>query len=596
MMWPALAGFEAAIVLAVVAGLFIAFALELFPPEVVALSGVAVLLALGILDEKGLLLAASNSAPATIIAMFILSAALVRTGALDLVTERLSRIAGLGPVPALAALLAIVAAGSAFMNNTPLVVVMIPVTVALSRQLGISASALLMPLSYAAILGGTCTLIGTSTNLVVSGVAGELGLAPFSIFEITPLGILVAVAGGLYMLTIGRRLLPDRHSLADVAIRQRTQYLLELVVTHNSRLIGQPATEVPLFTGEGRHLVDVIRGNASLRRNLRDVRLAAGDIVVIKSPVQEILDLRADAGVSLPEIEEDLEPVAARSSVLTEALLTPGSRLIGTTLGQLRLRRHYGLYPLALHRHGESTGRLETTPLQVGDTLLLEGAREDVHRFARDMDIVNVAEPSERAFRRSKAALAALIFAGVVIAAVLELMPIVALAWIGVAIVLLTRCVDADEAFRAVDGRLIVLLLAMLAIGRALDASGAVAMIVEGLVPFIRDWPILAILAVIYFLSSALTEAVTNNAVAVVMAPVMVALAASLGADPRPFLVAVMFAASASFATPIGYQTNTLVYSAGGYRFMDFVRVGVPLNIICGIVTVLAIPLFWPLR
>lgn len=503
-----LAGFETAIVLAVVAGLFIAFALERFPPEVVALSGVAVLLVLGILDETALLAAASNSAPATIVAMFILSAALVRTGALDVVTERLARIAGLGPVPALAALLAITAAASAFMNNTPLVVVMIAAAVAMARQLGI---------------------------------------APFSIFEITPLGILVAIAGGVYMMTVGRHLLPERTSLGDAIVRRRPQYLLELVVTHDSRLIGQRATEVPLFTGGGRHVADVVRGDVSLLRQLPEVRLAAGDIVVVKSPVQDILDLRSEAGMSLPGAEEDLEPVAARTSILMEALLTPGSRLIGTTLGALRLR--YGIYPLALHRHGESAGRrLETTPLQLGGALLLEGAREDIHRFARDMEIVNISEPPERPFRRSKAELAALIVAGVVIAAALELMPIVALAWIGVAVVLLTRCVDADEAFRAVDGRLIVLLLAMLAIGRALDASGAVTTIVESLLPMIRDWPILAVLAAVYLLSSALTEMVTNNAVAVVVAPV--ALALSLEADPRPFLVAVMFAASASFATP----------------------------------------------
>jgi di/tricarboxylate transporter len=262
----------------------------------------------------------------------------------------------------------------------------------------------------------------------------------------------------------------------------------------------------------------------------------------------------------------------------------------------MRLRRRYGLYVLAVHRHGEDLqSRIADVVPEAGDTLLIEGAPEDLRRFAEDMGLVNLTAPSERPYRRDKAWIAALTLAGVVGLAALEVMPIVSLAVIGVAVVLLTRCVDAEEAFAAVDWRILVLILGMLAVGRGLEATGAVALIVEAVQPWLYELPPIVILALAYALTSVLTEVVTNNAVAVVVTPVVIGVALALGLDPRPFVVAVMMGASASFATPIGYQTNTLVYGPGGYRFADFLRIGVPMNLIAGLTTVLVIPLVWPL-
>ncbi len=277
-------------------------------------------------------------------------------------------------------------------------------------------------------------------------------------------------------------------------------------------------------------------------------------------------------------------------------VIGPNSRVIGRTLRALRWRRRYGVYPIALHREGEALGaRLEDARLAPGDTLLIDGAPEDAARLVDEARLIPLNPLSARAFRRNKAPLALGVMAAVVALAAIDVAPILPLALIGVAVVLVTRCVDADEGVGAMDGRLLLLVVSMLVLGAAMDRSGALDLVVGWLRPVFDGLSPLLALALLYAFTSILTELVTNNAVAVLMTPIAASLAASLGLDPRPFAVAVMFAASASFATPIGYQTNTLVYNVGGYRFADFLRIGVPMNVVVGVTTVLAIPLFWPL-
>ena len=460
---------------------------------------------------------------------------------------------------------------------------------------GTPPTRVLIPLSYAAQCGGVCTLIGTSTNILVDSVAQRAGAGGFGMFEFLPLGLVMVVTATLYLTVFGRWLLPNRGAAESGSGYGLQDYLSEVRVAEESPLIGESAPSHPLFKEHEVTLAGLIRGGEHLWPVSRAV-IAAGDVLLLRGAVQALLDFRQAAKCELePDFVPDEAQLTGGKLTLTEALVAPRSELRDLTLPESRFYERTGLLVLAIRRNGAALAtQLRKLRLQVGDSLLLLGRPEDVGRLDARHDLLPMQPVEHPALRAGKTRLALLLVVIVVALAALKILPILTAAILGCAALILTRCLTIEEAYEAVDWRVVILLAGVLPLGLAMEKTGAAEWLagkVLGIAGY--DRPAL-MLALLYLVTAVLTEVMSNTAAAALLAPIALSTAAALEVSPRPFLIAVAFAASTSFATPVGYQTNTMVYNAGGYRFTDFLKIGVPLNVIFWLLSSWLIPKFWP--
>ncbi len=599
------ANFELVILFSVLVFAVLAFFKEWLPPDMVAMFSFGIILVAGILDKEHVLAAFSNPAPLTIACMFVLSAGLEKSGCIDIMGRWFAKVAGDTELRVLVVLMVTGAVLSAFVNNTPVVVVFLPIVLALARTSDLKASRLLIPLSFASILGGTCTLTGTSTNLIIDGVATDNGLKPFTMFELTKLGIVYAVVGFVYMLTVGRKLLPQRESMASsLSLEREREFLTQVIVMEDSPIIGKTLPESLLKEIENARILEVRRRGNSLETPLNELVIDKNDRILISVHGEEFQDLKETDGLRLASYKNlKLETLERRPAILMEGIIGPQSELVGKSLKELRFRQRFGVLILGVHRQsGNYRKNFEDVRLQFGDTLLIEGPENAIERVQREQDFVSLTLTRRKTIRKRKAWIGAAITTGFVIGASSGVMPIFMVALIAALAMLATKCLEPADAYGAVQWSIIFLIIGMLGVGKAMEVTGGAQMIADGVMSIFGSSHPVIILGAVYLLSSILTELISNNAVAVLLTPIVISIAAGIeyagqmGVDARPFIVAMMFGCSASFATPIGYQTNTYVYGAGGYKFSDFPKVGVPLNLLLWIIATLLIPLFWPFK
>jgi di/tricarboxylate transporter len=589
---------EMALVFLITAATFVLFVTERLRTDVLALSVLCLLGLLKLLTPAQLLSSFSDPAPVTVAAMFVLGAGLTRTGALEGISNSLLKLADKGEVLLLLAMMALVAVVSAFINNTAVVMFFLPVVLHVCTQKQIAPSRLLIPLSYAAMFGGTCSLIGTSTNIVVSNVALRSGEMPIGMFEPTKMGLLYAVAGIAYVLVVGRRLLPARETLTTLlGAGPGREFRTEVVVLRHSPLIGQRLGEVRAKKLRAGTILGVTRNAEPLDPPFDQIVLQESDRIIMNMAISGVRDVQATRGLALlPEAELGIEQIGAEATAFVEAVVPNNTPLLGKTLRELDFAHRRDVRILALHRAGMNVGeRWEETPLRFGDTLLLQGTEEAIANLRDDRSLLLLSPVKLPALRRHKGWLAIAIVAGVMIVASFGAYPVAHVAIVGSLLLVLTRCLDMNEGYESINWNIIILIIGMLGLGLAMEKTGGAEFIAKQMNAWFGAFGPRVALSGTYLMAVVLTEMVSNNAVAALVTPVAISTAHALGCNPHPFVFAVMFAASASFATPIGYQTNTMIYSAGGYKFTDYIKVGLPLNLILWMLATLLIPVFWPL-
>ena len=594
--------FEISIVLVIILITVVLFATELLPIEITALVSLGLLLLTGVLEPAEAFTGFSNPAVITIALLFALSYALQKTGVLEYFVNFLNKLARRSTSLGLIVFLFSIAILSAFINNTAVVAIFIPIAIRMAQKYSISPSKILIPLSYAAIMGGTLTLIGTSTNLLVNSIMiTSTGEPALGMFEFTRYGIVILLVGMIYIAFIGYRMLPSRTVTGNLTQNYHMgSYLTEIKITPDSTLAGKTCLDRAISQNYDVVVLDILRDNERLSTNIRDTKLLPGDILFVRGAVEDLLRLKKIEKVMLLTDEKLTHfELTQLDNVLVESLLTDQSDLVGRSVMEINFRRHFGSFVLAIRREGAILrSKIAHIVLKAYDTLLVYGPREKIQEMASTGDFIVLQEIEAKLRRHRFWWLSIIVLLGVVSLAALGISPIITNALLAVIILLVVRVITPNEVYHSIHWPVIILIASLIPLGIAIQTSGTADWIGGNISNLISNVPDsmkgYILLGVLYLITAILTEFSSNAAAAIIMVPIAVNAAAQIGLMPRPFILAICFAASASFATPVGYQTNLMVYGPGGYKFTDYLKIGIPLAFILWITATLLIPVLWP--
>jgi di/tricarboxylate transporter len=593
---------DAYITAAVILVAIVLFIVDKLSVDLIALLIMGALVVFGVISPAEGIAGFSNPATMTVAFMFVISAAILKTGSLQFVASQLTKTFRNHYQRGVVLLMLMVSSVSAFINNTPVVAVMIPVTIQIAKNSNRAASKLLIPVSYASIFGGMCTLIGTSTNILVSGIAEQNGMAPIKMFDFAPMGLVFVIAGSLFMIFFGQKLLPSRSvNTEDDLEDSLIDYLAEIEILESSELADKTILSSPLVKELEMEILELRRGSTAMNLPQGDTTLLVGDILKVRCNVAKMKQLKDQLKVKIMPFADDefAEEIGGKSSFV-ELVIPTDSALEGKTLREFDFRRRFRAAPLAIrHREEVLRDKLQDVRLRAGDVILVEMKTHFMDQWksnTRDQNIpfIILSEQGILNFDKRSFIIVITVVLAVITLASTGMLPIVISTLLGVCALVLTGCLNMKEVYRSIQWPIVFLLTGALSLGVAMQNSGLAGVLASSIVDNLHSFGPIAILSGIYLFTSLMTETTSNNATAALVAPLAIATAHQLDVSPVPFMMAVMFSASASFMTPIGYQTNTMIYSAGGYRFKDFIKVGVWLNLLFWILATLLIPFFFP--
>ena len=579
----------------IVAGAVVLFAFEVFPVDKVSVLILSSLVAFRLISPQEAIAGFGNTATVTVACMLALSYGLESTGALNYVANKLVDLAQGSEFRLLLSIIVAVGLLSAFINNTAAVALFLPLTISAAREQNMDPGKFLMPMSFAAIFAGTCTLIGTSTNLLVYSLAVEHLDWQIGMFEFTPVGLIFFATGSLYLLLIGHHLVPSRNSGSLVKEYRLRHFVTEMILRDDSPLVGKSIVGTNFREKYDLEVVEILRGTSKLLPSARETRLEAGDTLLVQGDPQSLLRVQASQGVTIKALTVKDQDLEDENIVLAEAYIAPNSRLVDSTLKEVNFRQTFKANALAIRSHGRTIReRISKIRLEYGDSLLILTSRDQLETLKQSPDFLVFEEVRRSFVRKDKIYFGVGIFVAIILLATFNVLTVVEAAVVGTGLMLLTGCLRLHDFYNHIPWQIIVMLACLIPLGSAMENTGLANFLATQLTANLNLWGPWAVLSGIYLLTSLLTSVMSNSATAVLMIPIVLSTAQQLQLSPKPLVMAVMFAASASFMTPIGYQTNLLIFGPGGYRFSDFLKVGVPLNITFWIVATFTIPMVWP--